>query len=98
MSSAVVIDMRPMDPSNASDVEELRIQRRLCGWDEDQVGINMSAVAAGDMVYFFFYLCEDPQTVIGSGGLDLNGIQNGQSMASHANAEFCIMGLFLHER
>lgn len=58
----------------------------------------MEAVSAGDMFYFLFHFANDPHTIIGSGGLDLNGVQNGESMCSHKSSEFCVMGMFLYER
>lgn len=37
------------------------------------------------------------EVIIGSGGLDLAGVQDGSDMASHDRREFCLMGIFLYE-
>lgn len=94
---------RTIDPDDKVDIEELLRQRRICGWDEDQVAHNVVACRDGDMAYFLFYLSEDGSedtnkwTVIGSGGLDLNGVQNAPFMCSRDRREFCVMGMFLYE-
>lgn len=98
MSPMSNLRYRAVDPDVAEDAAELVKQRRVCGWGYDNIAKYMKGIEAGAMQYFIFFIdgTDGSPVIIGSGGMDLNGVHEDEMMCSHESSTFCAMGMFLY--